>query len=79
MANTIIHLSLDISGALRRPKDWVNFIRVDGKLLATATQVKKFLESELALGHKYLPFNDKCEEFSYETGCPGHVKEEIRE
>jgi len=72
MTTRRVHFSLDISGALKRPKDWVNCITVDGKTFATAEEVTSFLKEQLALGRRLLPLADDCEGFDYQTGCPGH-------
>ena len=74
MNKTLHHMSLDIAGALRRAKDLRNCITVGGKLLTTEKQVKQFLEYQLSLGRKVLPFGE-CEGFDYITGCPGHIIE----
>jgi hypothetical protein len=73
------HIGLSIEGALKSPKDWVNNITVDGKLLKTVSEVRRFFEEELAMGHKVLPMSDECEGFDYVTGCPGHLIEDGKE
>ncbi len=67
----LMHCSLDIEGASRKPQDWVNCITVDGKTLKTIEEVKSFFEEHLKLGHKVLPLGG-CDNFDYETGCKGH-------
>lgn len=70
---TTYHMSLSISGALRRPKDFIGCITWDGRLLMTAREVKQFLEYQQSLGREVLPFSE-CEGFDYVTGCPGHTE-----
>ena len=70
----LIHCSLDIRGALKRPQDWVNCITVDGKTLKTVEEVKNFFQEELKLGHELLPMGG-CDNFDYEHGCKGHKEE----
>jgi hypothetical protein len=36
-----------------------------------ADEAKRELLNQLAMGRKVLPIGD-CDNFSYETGCPGH-------
>ena len=71
-----IHTCVDIRGALRRPKDFVGCMRADGHVIQTAEEMRKYLNYCLDQGWKVLPISDKCEGFSYQTGCPGHVTEE---
>lgn len=70
-----IHFSLDIDGALKRPKDFVNCIQVDGKILGTTQEVRAFLVEQKAMGRRVLPMGD-CDDFDYQTGCRGHIVEE---
>ena len=67
----LFHVSLGVSGALRRPQDFVGYITYNGKLLTTKREVKEFLEYQLAMGRKLLPMAD-CPDHDYITGCPGH-------
>lgn len=70
----ILHLSLDIRGALR----WSNrelsemFRREDGSYL-DAAEAWSYLADELAKGRRVLPLSEDCDGFDYETGCPGHI------
>jgi hypothetical protein len=38
----------------------------------TGRQVRDSLKIAKLSGWKVIPVGDKCEGFSYETGCPGH-------
>ena len=69
----IIHLSLDVKGALMNWKQGQfrgMFKRPDGTKM-TANEARAVLVDELAKGHELLPYGD-CEGFDYKTGCPGH-------
>lgn len=70
------HIHLDIAGAMRRPKGWVNCITYKGRLLTTPREVKDFFKYQLMLGRRVLPLSDECEGFDYQTGCPGHAIQE---
>ncbi len=74
----LVHCSLDISGALKRPQDWVNCITVNGKELKTVEEVKTFFKEQQKLGRKVLPLGG-CDNFDYETGCKGHKDETGKE
>lgn len=67
----LMHCSICIQGALKRPQDWVNCITVNGKKLETVEEVKNFFAEHLNLGHKVLPLGG-CDNFDYEKGCKGH-------
>ena len=71
MARRVIHMSLDISGALKRAKDFKGCITVDGKTLMREDEIKDFLRYQLSLGRRVLPCGD-CDNFDYQTGCKGH-------
>ena len=72
MKKTIQHLCISCEGALRRPKDFIGVIQVDGRTLTTLREVKDFFKYQIALGHRVIPCGD-CDNFDYETGCKGHV------
>jgi hypothetical protein len=72
MKRSIVHLSLNIAGALLNAKDLKGCISVDGKPLMTVREIKQFLSYQLSLGRRVLPMSDECEGFDYQTGCPGH-------
>lgn len=75
--STIIHMSMDIIGALRRmenqrAKTKSCFFNDDGTQ-ATVGQARIFLYEELSKGRKVLPVGE-CDNFCYEKGCLGHQK-----
>jgi hypothetical protein len=77
----IVHLSLDVRGALR----WSNaelgrmgFTDANGNDCNNGTEVREFLMDHLQKGHRVLPMAE-CDGFSFETGCPGHVEKEEAE
>ena len=70
----IVHVSLDVRGALRWSKRQMArmFVKPSTGKYATANEVHEYLCEELAKGHEKLPLAKDCEEFDYKTGCPGH-------
>lgn len=74
---SILHLDLDIRGAMRRPQNWVDTITVNGKLLTSPAEVKAFFQQQLDMGRELLPFGD-CDNFDYQKGCLGHKKEDTQ-
>lgn len=72
MAETTMHMCLDIRGAMQWSKRRLaGLVTVDGRR-GTAKEAWSFLADELARGRRVLPLGEPCEGFSYETGCPGH-------
>jgi len=70
-----MHMCQSISGALRNwdKKTW-EIVARDNNMTVNAVKEKfRIWEFE---GKKVIPFNEPCEGFSYETGCPGHPVEE---
>ena len=69
----VIHVSLDIRGAL----NWENkdlrgmFKHEDGRPMS-AREVKRVLIDQIAAGRKFLPVGPACDNFDYQSGCPGH-------
>ena len=78
----IIHVSLSVRGALNwskaEMKRMAPSIKVDGKQLRTADEVRDFLLDELSEGHEVLPFGN-CDNFDWKTGCKGHEDTELLE
>lgn len=78
MGRTMTHMSISVNGVLAiKPRDFdqqFNGVVRDhtGKVMTTA-EVRREFEEARDKGYKVLPMNGKCEGFSYETGCPGHV------
>ena len=70
----ILHLCLSIEGALKN-RSFQGFTNDDGTP-AHWKQVEKFLKEELAKGRRVLPMSKNCVGFDYQTGCPGHAKDE---
>lgn len=66
-----MHICLDIEGGIKSAKKLAGSIKVDGRTLETAKEVKEFLRYQLALGRRVLPIGD-CDDFDYQTGCRGH-------
>ena len=69
------HICQSVEGALR------NWKKTEWKSLAKSNnmsidQLKDEFYKMHSEGIKVIPFGDPCEGFSYQTGCPGHVKEE---
>lgn len=71
----IIHLCVDIRGALLNWKDREMsgvFLHSDGRKM-TAKEAKLALMNELAKGRKVIPAVP-CDNFDYQTGCRGHTR-----
>ena len=72
MSGRIVHMCLDIRGALGWPKSKLRGLLVhDTGKKATADEAREFLLDCVAEGKRVLPMGE-CDGFSYETGCPGH-------
>ena len=71
----IVHMCLDIRGALRWPARRLGgmFHTTDGKRFATSDEAREFLMDCLSEGKRVLPIGE-CDGFSFETGCPGHER-----
>lgn len=76
MGMRTIHLRLDLQGCLLR-NDFAWFSRDDGSR-PTKREAKEWVKYQIAMGKKFIPVGDKCDRFSYETGCPGHEQVEVR-
>lgn len=65
------HLCLSVSGALKNwtKKEWAAVAKDNN---TTADHVKEQFRIYDFESKKVIPFNDPCDGFSYETGCPGH-------
>ncbi len=67
----IIHLCLDIAGALRWPKrQLARMFRDEAGRYIGADAARDHLIDQLAMGRKVLPMCD-CADFDYQLGCPG--------
>lgn len=71
----IMHMSLDIDGALKNAQMFKRCITVDGRVLNTVEEVRHFLYQQKAMGREVLPIGD-CDNFDYKKGCLGHPSEE---
>lgn len=67
------HMSVDITGAMKNAKMFVDNITVDNRILQTEKEVKDYFQSQLDLGRRVLPLGN-CDNFDYQTGCLGHEK-----
>lgn len=52
-------------------RDWKGCITVDGKLLKTGIEIRKFFEDHLSEGHEVIPTGG-CDNFDFKKGCLGH-------
>lgn len=70
-----LHLCQSVSGALR---NWTKDIwdSVGAQNNMTGNQMKEKFRIMEFEGKKVIPFGKACDGFSYETGCPGHEKQE---
>ena len=70
-----IHMCIDVRGVLRnfKAREWRRCC-TDPKTgqVMTPDEVKDYFLDCLAKGYRVVPMGEKCEGFSYETGCPGH-------
>lgn len=65
------HMCLNCEGGIRNAKDLIGCITVDGCVLYTVNEIKKFLRNEIKQGHTVIPCGD-CNNFDFTTGCKGH-------
>ncbi len=74
-----IHMCADIRGMLRNHSKKGSlkntFTDDDGRKLSDA-EAREYLYDCLAKGWRVIPMNDKCDNFDYKKGCPGHDVEE---
>ncbi|MBR1392646.1 MAG: hypothetical protein IJ561_02285 [Ruminococcus sp.] len=72
----ILHISVDINGALKCAKDFVGCVYDDsGRALTDVEEIKAAFRQELALGHRLLPAAG-CKNFDPQRGCLGCEKED---
>lgn len=76
MARRMIHCCLDIKGGIMNARMLKGVITVDGHTLTTVKEIRSFLQEQLDMGRRVLPMAD-CDNFDYQTGCKGHVVEEL--
>jgi hypothetical protein len=68
------HMSISVEGALRnaKPAKMKGWMTDDnGRDLSGKEVHAHFLKARFE-GKRVLPMSDECENFNYETGCPGH-------
>jgi hypothetical protein len=75
----IRHMSCNIAGLIRNTgkKSMKGFMSDDGREMSNK-EVRAYLQDCLNKGYKVIPLGN-CEGFDYQTGCPGHLKEEDKE
>ena len=56
------HMCLNCEGGIRNAKDLIGCITVDGCVLYTVNEIKKFLRNEIKQGHTVIPCGD-CNNF----------------
>ncbi len=69
------HFCQDLRGPLQTwsDKNWEDLIAKPNKV--SIHEAKDFFLDRIAEGKKVIPIGEKCDGFSYETGCPGHEEE----
>ena len=67
----IYHHCLNIECALKNADMLRGALDVEGKVLQTRRQVKRFLKSQYRLGRRYLNLCE-CDNFNHQKGCMGH-------
>ena len=74
---TSFHMCVDIRGAIKWPNSRLKSLFCDSQgQPVSAEAAREHLLDQLQMGRRVIPFGKPCEGFSYETGCPGHIKEE---
>lgn len=74
----IVHMCLDVRGAMMWPKSRLKGMFrhvVTGKPCTYAESMESLMD-HVAQGHIVIPIGNECDGFSYETGCPGHERDE---
>jgi len=70
----IYHMCVDIRGAINWPNSRLKSLFCDAGKPVSAEAAREHLLDQLQMGRKVIPFGKPCEGFSYESGCPGHIK-----
>ena len=72
----VVHVGLDLKGALRtwKDKEWRGVVAENGKTLSPSEVKIRFLDL-LASGVKMIPMSEECDDFDPEHGCRGHEYE----
>lgn len=55
---------------------WKDSIKVGGKTLSTAWEIRNFFVGQLAKGHEVVPAGE-CDNFDYKKGCQGHKEVKV--
>lgn len=65
------HICQSIEGALRNWKsaEWKHVAKENN---ITVEEAKDWFWKMFSEGKRVLPIGEECEDFSYQTGCPGH-------
>lgn len=71
----IMHMALNIDGAIKNAQMLKGCITVDGRVLNTVEEIRHFLYQQKAMGREVLPIGD-CDNFDYKKGCLGHQVED---
>lgn len=71
MTHKIVHLSLSVRGALKRPLRELNYFNDENGRQLTPSEAREELLQALSEGKEVLPVGD-CDQFDFKTGCPGH-------
>ncbi len=73
MGRRIVHMSMDVRGALRMSKRQLGrLMRHASGRWATPVEAHDALCDHLAKGHETIPMGAACEGFDFKKGCPGH-------
>jgi hypothetical protein len=74
----IRHMSCNIAGLIRNTgkKSMKGFFTMDNGKDCTNKEARDYLQECLSKGWRVIPFNGKCDNFDYQTGCPGHTIED---
>lgn len=75
----VLHISIDIEGALKCPEDFIGCLIDDnGRELTDVEEIKAVFRHELELGHRLMPTSG-CKNFDPQRGCLGCEIEEDNE
>lgn len=74
----ILHICQSVEGALKfwKTKEWKHVARENG---ISPEEAKEIFWGYLREGKRVIPLGEPCVGFDYQTGCPGHEKEETHE
>lgn len=72
MGTKVVHVGLDIAGALEWSDARLDGLLIDGARRMPGSEVREHLRAAWDRGDRMLPIGDACVGFSYLHGCPGH-------